>query len=264
MPLAGRVQRVVEERDLPVLAERLQLLLEPRDLLRLGIGALEREEPDVLLRRLERVVELAVHVEQLVEALLRARRDCRARRRTSRRRRAAACTAPRTCVWKSCGRSRAVDVVADEDHELERKPLRGAWPSARPARTAARCPVPKSPSTANFSEPLAIGQRDDLSRVRPAALDAAPASGRTRRRVPQAVAEPGDGEQRDRRRETQNHGSHASDRGRTRVHVVDDEVRVGVEEDEASPTKRYSSSSGSLGSADSICGGIVDSGMASG
>ena len=47
--VARRVERMVEVRDLPVLVRVLQLLLEPRDLLRVQVGALEREEPDVLL-----------------------------------------------------------------------------------------------------------------------------------------------------------------------------------------------------------------------
>ena len=61
---------MVEVRDFPGLGGALQLLGGPLDLLRLGIGAVERNEPDVLLRRLERVVELALHVEELVVALL--------------------------------------------------------------------------------------------------------------------------------------------------------------------------------------------------
>ena len=61
---------MVEVRDLPRLGGALQLLRGPFDLLRLGIGAVERNEPDVLLRRLERIVELALHVEELVVPLL--------------------------------------------------------------------------------------------------------------------------------------------------------------------------------------------------
>jgi hypothetical protein len=60
---------VVEERDLPVFACPIELFLEPCGLRGVRVRAVQREEPDVLLRRLEGVVQLAVHVEQLVVAL---------------------------------------------------------------------------------------------------------------------------------------------------------------------------------------------------
>src|ERR1035437_674838 len=59
----------MEEDDLPIAAGCRELLVEPPDLLRLRVGAVESEEADVGLRA-ERVVELPFHVEQLVEPLL--------------------------------------------------------------------------------------------------------------------------------------------------------------------------------------------------
>src|SRR5438128_1747269 len=59
---------MMEIDDLPVAARRLQLLVEPLDLLRHRIGAFEHEEADVRLRR-EGVIELPLHIEQLVVAL---------------------------------------------------------------------------------------------------------------------------------------------------------------------------------------------------
>jgi hypothetical protein len=40
----------MEENDLPIVVRCLKLFLEPPDLLRLGVGAVEREEADVRLR----------------------------------------------------------------------------------------------------------------------------------------------------------------------------------------------------------------------
>src|SRR5665811_507637 len=59
----------MEENDLPIVVRCRKLFLEPPDLLRLGVGAVEGEEADFRLRA-ERVVELPFHVEQLVETLL--------------------------------------------------------------------------------------------------------------------------------------------------------------------------------------------------
>src|ERR1017187_7908202 len=59
----------MEEGDLPIGAGCRELLLEPLDLLRRRVGAVESEEADVGLRA-ERVVELPFHVEKLVEPLL--------------------------------------------------------------------------------------------------------------------------------------------------------------------------------------------------
>src|ERR1035441_6705361 len=59
----------MEEGDLPIGAGCRELLLEPLDLLRRRVGAVESEEADVRLRA-ERVVELPFHVERLVESLL--------------------------------------------------------------------------------------------------------------------------------------------------------------------------------------------------
>ena len=70
VPPARRVERVVEIGDLPVVARIVELTFQPLQLLRVEIRRLEREEPDALLRRLERVVGAAAHVERLVVALL--------------------------------------------------------------------------------------------------------------------------------------------------------------------------------------------------
>src|SRR5450755_1575777 len=59
----------MEEDDLPIAAGCRELLVDPLDLLRLRVGAVESEEADVRLR-VEGVVELPFHVEQLVETLL--------------------------------------------------------------------------------------------------------------------------------------------------------------------------------------------------
>src|ERR1035437_894038 len=59
----------MEEDDLPIAAGCRQLLVEPPELLRVRVGAVESEEADVGLRA-ERVVELPCHVEQLVDPLL--------------------------------------------------------------------------------------------------------------------------------------------------------------------------------------------------
>ena len=69
VPIARRIQGMVEEDNLPGAARGLQLVLEPLNLLRHRVRALEREKPHVRLRA-EGVVQLAVHVEQLVVALL--------------------------------------------------------------------------------------------------------------------------------------------------------------------------------------------------
>ena len=70
VPSARRVERVVEVGNLPVVARAVELTFQPLQLLRVEIGRLEREEPHALLRRLERVVGAAAHVERLVGALL--------------------------------------------------------------------------------------------------------------------------------------------------------------------------------------------------
>src|SRR5450759_1482163 len=59
---------MVEDDDLPIAARGLELLLEPIELLRCGVGGLEHEEADVR-PRIEGVVEMPAHVEQLVETL---------------------------------------------------------------------------------------------------------------------------------------------------------------------------------------------------
>src|SRR5713226_1644537 len=84
----------MEENDLPIVVRCRKLFLEPPDLLRLGVGALEREETDVWLRA-ERVVELPSHGKQLVEALL-ARVVVAQRRVEFHGRLAAACKGSRT------------------------------------------------------------------------------------------------------------------------------------------------------------------------
>src|SRR3982751_3573491 len=61
---------MVEEDDLPLLVRSFQLVFDPFELVLVHVGAFQGEELDVLLRRLERVVELPVHVEVLVVALL--------------------------------------------------------------------------------------------------------------------------------------------------------------------------------------------------
>src|SRR4051812_4966816 len=60
---------MVKKHDLPILIRSGQLFLEPVNLLRLGISALECEEPD-LWGWAKCVIELPFHVKQLVIALL--------------------------------------------------------------------------------------------------------------------------------------------------------------------------------------------------
>src|SRR5688572_1570278 len=63
---------MVEEGDLPVRSACRKLLLQPLNLLRIHVIAVERKEADTRRERwLERVVPLAVHVEQLVHTLIR-------------------------------------------------------------------------------------------------------------------------------------------------------------------------------------------------
>src|SRR5688572_16895347 len=71
---AGRIQRVVEERDLPVGTRGTQFFVEPLELLTRHVVAVEREQADTgtaKLVLLERVEALAVHVETLVVNLIR-------------------------------------------------------------------------------------------------------------------------------------------------------------------------------------------------
>ena len=67
--LARRIERMMEERDLPIRSAGGELLVEPLQLLLVDVVAVDGEEADAALR-LEAVVLLAVHVEVLVEALL--------------------------------------------------------------------------------------------------------------------------------------------------------------------------------------------------
>src|SRR5262245_42504308 len=67
---ARRVEWVMEEADLPVGSAGRQLLLEPVQLGLVHVVAIEGEEPDAKLWP-ERVEPLAVHVEALVEPLVR-------------------------------------------------------------------------------------------------------------------------------------------------------------------------------------------------
>src|SRR6187200_1278307 len=60
----------MEEGNLPVVIGAFELLPDPSNLLGIGIGGLQCKETNALLRGLKGVVELAVHVEQLVEALV--------------------------------------------------------------------------------------------------------------------------------------------------------------------------------------------------
>ncbi len=59
----------MEIRNLPFLIRPADFLLQPRDLLRAQVVGFEREEPDILLRRFERVIRLAFHVERRVSRL---------------------------------------------------------------------------------------------------------------------------------------------------------------------------------------------------
>jgi hypothetical protein len=69
MPRTGRVQRVMVERDLPLRVRVRQLALEPRLLVLVHVVAVEGEEARITLP--ERVEALPVHVEGLVEPLVR-------------------------------------------------------------------------------------------------------------------------------------------------------------------------------------------------
>jgi hypothetical protein len=60
---------MVKVGNLPLGIRVLQFLLEPRDLLRVQVRTFEREEPDALFRRLEGIIEFAVHVEEFVVPL---------------------------------------------------------------------------------------------------------------------------------------------------------------------------------------------------
>ncbi len=73
-----RIQRVMLQSDLPLGARLRRFMLEPLHLLAIEVGAVEREEPhpripprDRIDRRRKGVIAVAIHVERLVEHLLR-------------------------------------------------------------------------------------------------------------------------------------------------------------------------------------------------
>src|SRR5450756_1666897 len=59
--LSVRVQRMMEKADLPVRARAVELLLDPGQLRRVHVSAVEREEPYVAF--LEGVIAFSTHVE---------------------------------------------------------------------------------------------------------------------------------------------------------------------------------------------------------
>ena len=111
----------MEVDDLPGAVRRLELLFEPLDLLRHRIGALEHEEADVRLRR-ESVIELPLHVEQLVVALF-ARVVVAERRVELHTGIQERLIGQLELVLKILGALRSVQVVPDEHDDLVLEPL---------------------------------------------------------------------------------------------------------------------------------------------
>ena len=139
VPAAVRIERMVEVADLPVIGRLLERVVEPRQLLRVHLVAVEHEEADVLLR--VGVVPLAAHVEAGVQAVVgtvvvaERRVEDHARRQQRRVR-------PLELRDEVLRLLPAVDVVAEHDHQLEREASRAPHSCARPRRTAVRSPVP--------------------------------------------------------------------------------------------------------------------------
>src|SRR4029079_12622492 len=155
----------MEVRDLPVVSRSRQLLLQPRTLFRIWIGAVEREEPDALLRRLEGVIQLAVHVEQLVIALP-----------------LALVVIPERGVELDAGLEhtlvrelelgleilpplRAIEVVADGDDQLEREALVGLG-HLRPELVLFALAGPEVAEHGEFERALTIRELDSGSACR--------------------------------------------------------------------------------------------------
>src|SRR6476469_704995 len=115
-------------RDLPVRLRALQLLLKPGDLLGLQIRAFKREKSYTLLPRwLERVVLLAVHVEQLVVALflrvvMVAKRGIELHAGIEQR-----LVRILELLLEILRPLRSVEIVADEGHQVEGKLIVGAF-----------------------------------------------------------------------------------------------------------------------------------------
>ncbi len=134
---------MVEEADLPVRVAGGQLLLQPRDLRLVHVVAVEREETDAPLGRLERVVPLAVHVERLVEALVRVvvvpERGIELHAGVEQ-----GLVRPFEFIGEIAWRLAAIQVVAEHQAEFEREPgaclgepLRDPQLSASPGATVA-------------------------------------------------------------------------------------------------------------------------------
>ncbi len=212
----------MEVGNLPVFSRARQLLLEPCRLRRRQVVGFEREKAHAGPWRLERVVGLAVHVEEGVARL------------------AAVVVVAERGVELDALREEgfvrllelllhvlrplaAVDVVADGDHELEGKSLLHLG-----HLLAELILVPiagtKIAEHREFERAFTIGQRDRRLR-RLAGFDPG-RSGQSR-----GEAEQRNGEQCGRKSARSPHGEPGLLRDRA-CHVVDDDVRVHVEEDE--------------------------------
>ena len=151
---ARRIERMMEEGNLPLRVRLRQLLLEPALLVLVHVVAVEREEADVLL--LIGVEALAVHVEGLVEALVRivVIAERRIELDVGVEQRLVRALELRDEVLRPLG---AVHVVAEHDRELVREHASAPSTSARRRRSARdrRCRCRRC--TRNFTESLPIG-----------------------------------------------------------------------------------------------------------